>query len=708
MRLPVYLAVRRFSTALAGYTERKLDMKEKILVINPPGDFFPLGMAYVLACLESHGIDFDFADAKFGNEYKKLLKKNDYYAVATGGLMFHYRFYDEVFRSVREMRPDIPVILGGNITKDMQSEFLFDKLHITYGIVGEAETSLPFLIDAIAQKKSELDAIPGLLYKDIRTGEIKRNPIRRLDLSTDDILPAWHRFNVDYYINNWDHGIYRRRLSMPMIASRGCTGTCTFCSPSIGSYHKRPLSQVIREIEILGERYTFDWIFFVSEMFYPTREEVIDFCEAYKSVKRRKQWTCELRVDADIDIDTFRLMKSVGCVAVVGGVESGSNKILSLMNKRTTREMIIRFFRTAEAAGLPAEGSFLVGNEGETEAQIKETVDMVTSEKMRVKERLPVIYPGTKIYAHAVKRGLIGDEWEYLQRLNFTADIWDYSWSKKDYVNISDIPSDRFWDTIIEELRRFTTFNLTHFVPRDMTYSFKFGMLIKVTGNCAECGNAVTFITPRKMLGIKTFCRHCFRTVEFNLYNLPDFSGHYRFLCAELQKTNKMAVAGTKAEASYLLQYDYFKLNYRSLIAFVEIDKKASVASGLSDFHHLPRISMESLPNVQPDTLLIVDDQFGDVELKIRKFYLKKNLQPPRILHLLPDNKRPYARLLRLVRRHPAATILNKCLVFPAIQLPILIAETKAWFLTILKSHYDVLNRNAFIRMLLEKVQLQR
>jgi anaerobic magnesium-protoporphyrin IX monomethyl ester cyclase len=677
-------------------------MKEKILVINPPSSFFPLGMAYVLACLENHGIDFDFTDAKFGNEYKNLLEKNDYYAVASGGLMFQYRFYDEVIRSAREINPTIPVILGGNITKDMQAGFLFEKLHITYGIIGEAETSFPFLIDALMNKKTGFEAIPGLLYKDPQTGEIRKNPVRRLNLSTEDILPAWHRFDVDHYIKGWELGIYGHRLCMPVTASRGCTGTCTFCSPTIGSYSKRPVEQVIREIEILSERYTFDWINFVSEMFYPTREEVINFCEAYKSVKPRKQWNCELRVDADIDIDTFRLMKSAGCVAVICGVESGSNKILSLMNKRTTREMITRFFRAAEAAGLPCEGTIQVGNEGETEVEIKESVDMVMSARMRVNERLPITYPGTKIYENAVKRGLIVDEWEYLQRLSFVADIWDYSWSKNNYVNISDIPDDRFLETVTSELRRFNTFNLTHFVPRNMTYSYKFGILIKVTGVCAECGSPVTYVIPRKMLGIRTFCRDCFRTVQFNLYELPEFNGHYRRLCAELRKAKRLAVIGTKAEALYMLQYDYFNLDYRSLIAFVEIDRKPS---GISDFYYLPRIRMEGLPSMKPDTICIVDDPFGNAELKVRKFYMEKNLQPPRILLLLPDEKRPFARIVGFVRRHTAATLLNKSIVFPAIQIPIVIAEIKEWLLTMLKSHYDALSKKAFIRTLLAKQQ---
>ena len=352
--------------------------------------------------------------------------------------------------------------------------------------------------------------------------------------------------------------------------------------------------------------------------------------------------------------------------------------------------------------GCPAPGEIQIGNEGETETEMKETVDMVINEKMRVNERLPITYPGTKIYENAVKRGLIGDEWEYLQNLDFQADIWDYSWSKKDYVNISGIPNDRFWETVAKELRRFNTFNLTHFVARKMTYTYTFGMLIKVTGVCAECGSAVTFVAPRKMLGIRTYCRDCFRTVQFNLYELPEFNSHYRHLCTELQKANRLAVVGTRIEASFMLQYDYFKLDYRLLVAFVELDKKAS---GISDFCHLPRIRMEGLPEVQPDTILIVDDPFGNAELKVRKFYLKKNLQPPRILLLLPDDERPFVRLVGFVRRHTAATILNKCLVIPAIQIPIMIAEAKAWILEMLKSHYDAFNKNAFTRTLLENVR---
>jgi anaerobic magnesium-protoporphyrin IX monomethyl ester cyclase len=682
-------------------------MKEKILVIKPPHphQMFPLGMSYVLSCLEKHGIDFDFYDAQFGGDYTKLIKKNEYYAIATGGLIAQYKFFIDVARYVRETSPGIPLILGGGITSDLRPDFLFDKLNFTYGIIGEAETSFPFLVDALLHKKTGFEAIPGLLYKDPATGEIKKNPMQRFDLATSDILPAWHRFNVDFYINNWEHGIFGHRSLMPIISARGCMGACTFCSHLKGAFRKRPIDQVIREIEIMSERYTFDWLGFYNEMFYSTKEEIVDFCEAFKSLKLRKNWSCDMRVDADVDIDTFKLMKDAGCVAIFGGLESGSNKVLSRMQKRTTREMIISFYRTAQAAAMPCIGGFMVGNEGETEADIKETVDMVTIEKMRTIEALVSTYPGTKIYENAKKRGLIGDEWDYLEHLDSFADIWDCSTSKKGYLNISDIPNDRFLETVVSELRRFNTFNLTHFVPKHMSYSQKLGILLKVTGTCSECGSAVTVVTPRKTLGIQTFCGNCFRTVEFNFYEMPEYTAHFQWLCVELQKANSLAVVGTKTEATNFLKYDYFKLDYRSLVAFVETDGKAS---GVSDFCHLPRVRMEGLPVLMPDALLVVDDPFGNCELKIRKFYLQKNLPTPRILQLLPDKKRPYARCARFAERHGAPSGFNKFFVIPVLLVPIAIADLQAWFIQTAKSHYEALNKNAVIRLLLKLMQLHR
>ena len=122
----------------------------KVLVIKPPYETIPVGFAYVLACLEDCKTPFDFIDTTFsGTDYESILKDNDYFAVATGGLVGQYRFFMDVVRQVRRSNPALPVIFGGNITKDMRPDFLFDKIGIDYGILGEAETALPPLLECL-------------------------------------------------------------------------------------------------------------------------------------------------------------------------------------------------------------------------------------------------------------------------------------------------------------------------------------------------------------------------------------------------------------------------------------------------------------------------------------------------------------------------------------------------------------------------------
>ncbi|MCX5726988.1 MAG: hypothetical protein NT030_07465, partial [Candidatus Saganbacteria bacterium] len=95
-------------------------MMKKILVIKPQFKAFPVGLAYVLACLETNNIPFDFVDTDLEPDYSKKLKNNDYLAVATGGLIGQFTFFCDVVNEVRKIRPDLPVILGGNVTKDIR------------------------------------------------------------------------------------------------------------------------------------------------------------------------------------------------------------------------------------------------------------------------------------------------------------------------------------------------------------------------------------------------------------------------------------------------------------------------------------------------------------------------------------------------------------------------------------------------------------
>ena len=657
-------------------------MENKVLIIKPPYDTFPVGFAYVLSCLENHGIPFDFIDTEFGHSYKKLLRKNNYFAVASGGLIGHFNFFREIAYRVSKINPKLPVIIGGNITKDIRPDFLLDKIGADFGIVGEAETSLPYLISTLVKKSDNFNAVPGLIFKDPTTGEIKRNPEQRLDLSIN-ILPAWHHIDVDYYSKVGF--LPGHRSTMPVLSGRGCVGRCSFCSPSVGSFRMRPIEHVIQEIEWLNSKYNFKWVIFTNEMFYRSKEEIKRFCNAYKDLTIRKNWVCNLRVDADIDVDTFLLMKSAGCVIVSTGIESGSNKILKLMIKKTTAEQVKKFFRDAKAAGLSCSGTFLVGNEGETEEDLKETIDMLINEEMNANESLTNAYPGTLIYKNALSRGLISDESDYLEKLKFACYLWDYRWINRRHLNISEISNERFWDVIIKELRRFNTFVLNRFKAEDIRYKLPFGFLIKATGICPNCGGRASVVSRRSLLGLRTFCQDCFQPVIFNLYELKEFKSHFEFLRSALQKAKSLVILGGMKEAVSMLRYDYFGLDCDKIIGFVEADDKKNNSP---DFIYKPKIKMSDLLKIKPDIILIVDDYIQDAELLIRRFYLREDLPPPRIIQLWPDSKRWNKGAFHLIEKYKVTGLINKVFLSLIIQLILFYSGFKRQFFKILMSVY--------------------
>ena len=262
-------------------------MDKKLLIIKPPYWHIPLGIAYVLSCLERNDMPFDFIDASFKDpDYDTILRKNDYLAVGIGGLIANFKFILETVRKIRSVKPDLPIILGGNITKDLNSQFLFDKekMGIDFGIIGEAETSLPHLINKLSIGSDDFREVPGLLYKDKSSGKIIRNSPVRLDLESDNILPSWKHINMDLY-KQGNIPYMGRQSTLPVLTGRGCVGTCTFCSPTIGAFRMRPVKHVIEEIELLISKYDFSLLMMLNEMFYRTKEEILVFCDAYKKIK---------------------------------------------------------------------------------------------------------------------------------------------------------------------------------------------------------------------------------------------------------------------------------------------------------------------------------------------------------------------------------------------------------------------------------------
>ena len=92
-------------------------------------------------------------------------------------------------------------------------------------------------------------------------------------------------------------------------------------------------------------------------------------------------------------------MKASGCWQVLYGLESGSDRMLKLLNKGASLEQNIQAVRWANEAGLSVRADFIVGTPGETEETLRETLDFAL--KMRLDYahfNKFVPYPGTELY----------------------------------------------------------------------------------------------------------------------------------------------------------------------------------------------------------------------------------------------------------------------------------------------------------------------
>jgi len=627
---------------------------KKILLVKPDYRHFPLGIAYVCRELAVNDIPFDFIDTAIDDirSIELLIKNNDYLAVATGGLSADWLFFQDLRIMVKQFENDLPFILGGSVVKDTMytnPDILFedDKFGIDFGVHGEAEGVLLPLLHAIENGSTDYSKIPGIIYIDSDTGKPKKNPKYRFNLEDNNRFPMWEVIDVEFYKHNTMPFLGNVNM-MPIVSGRGCQGVCSFCSPTVGRFKKRPLKHIMNEIEWIEANYEFDMLWFLNEMFYDTKADVVAFCNEYKK-HFSKPWGCAFRAEIDVDASVFRTMKDAGCVFVSAGVESGSDHVLNLMKKMTPADEIRRFFREAKKAEMPCAGTFIVGNEGETEKDLAETIDMVIEDDIYTDSALMDAYPGTLAYKHALQKGLINDEWHHLTNVSFNYSVWGKNYINE-YVNISDIPDDVFWPTIYRELRRFETHSYHKYKLNNLEWKKSKSLLrqdvSEIEGICVQCGSPISKRVKFQPIGQIVHCDHCYIVNYVHYYDSPRMHVHYSGLKKQLALSNKLLfIGGDKG----VIRYDLFDINYNnSVVGFFECNDhetldyySKNVAERVYD--------IKIIFDINPDTILVVDDKIGRAELDIKMLYGKYNVHIPNVIHLLPDDMRRGIKLVRLV-----------------------------------------------------------
>jgi anaerobic magnesium-protoporphyrin IX monomethyl ester cyclase len=125
-------------------------------------------------------------------------------------------------------------------------------------------------------------------------------------------------------------------------------------------------------------------------------------------VRRRLHfgWECLGRVDS-IDGELASLMKRAGCERIFFGIESGSEEVLRLMNKRITTEKARLAVEAAHAAGLKTGAFFILFYPGETDETVLATLQFAGSLPLDyLSFTMPYPIPGTRLFERVKNRAI--------------------------------------------------------------------------------------------------------------------------------------------------------------------------------------------------------------------------------------------------------------------------------------------------------------
>jgi radical SAM superfamily enzyme YgiQ (UPF0313 family) len=391
------------------------NMNKKILLIRPApekeqfGDesFLPLGLGYIAAILRKNNFDvkvFDLLiDKKSDDEVLNFIK---YFLPSIIGFSAVTPVVNSAYRLAEKIKktfPDIFLIIGGPHASALPEEPLNN--FFDFVIIGEGENTIIDLLNNL----NNPEKVKGIAYK--QNGNMQITEPREFITALDDLpFPARDLF-PELKLYRGQEALGSRVPVGSILTSRGCPFSCTFCFKAIfgNKFRARSPENILLEWIHLIKDYKVKEIAIVDDSFTTDVNRVIKFCDLLIKEKLKVRWSCPNGIRIDIgDIDMLKKMKEAGCYRVALGIESGNQEVLDKIGKRIKIEQIIKMVENCKRVGIKTMGFYMLGNPGEDEKTMQQTIDF--AKKLRTDYAqflLPIPYPRTKMYEEIKKNGKI-------------------------------------------------------------------------------------------------------------------------------------------------------------------------------------------------------------------------------------------------------------------------------------------------------------
>ncbi|MCX5677977.1 MAG: radical SAM protein [Candidatus Omnitrophica bacterium] len=425
----------------------------------------PLGLAYIAAVLEKGGhrvriIDRDASLRKNAMDFDKVdaimideIRSSGSDLVGISATTPNMSDVGHISKLIKDSCGNAAIVLGGPHPSGEPALSLDENPCVDIVVKGEGEFALLDIAEGLLRKD-----IKGIYYRD--GGSVASTAPREVIKNIDDLpMPARHLLDMKFYTR--PSRFTSRNLSLrttSIFTARGCPYRCTFCAGPLifsGKVRFHSPGRVVAEIEELVSRYGIEALYFAEDMFLSSKERAEELLNIFikKGLNKTIRWMAQAKASIITD-DLLGLMKDAGCVGIEYGFESGSQRVLDLMNKRLKIDESLRAATLTRKARLRFQANIIVGYPGEKEEDFKETLSFIKRVKPNmVGFNIFMPLPGTSSY-------------EALKRDKKTLPKWDdIGDPEMPHINYADMPRETFERLYLEaRLKLILPLNLKAFI----------------------------------------------------------------------------------------------------------------------------------------------------------------------------------------------------------------------------------------------------
>ena len=427
-------------------------MKKTLLIYPPLGsdDMFikdvPLSLVYLAAESVKRNFHIEILDLRlhddWQNEVIRHLNKDVMLvgiSVLTGNPI---KNAIEITNMIKEYSNSKVIWGGHHPTMEPDSTMMFEK--IDFIIRGFGSASLGLLISEMLKDSPDFSGVPGLSYR--KDGGVLHNKM-------NDGWEMIHYRDIPYNLieNNFDkyNRFHNNERIMPIFTSLGCPYKCAFCmapvlyKDKVKKWVPYETEEVIEHIKYLIDKFKITYLSVYDD------DSFIDATRMGKIMERLVEEGINIKIDFRgarineldrMDDGYFELMVKAGVKHFQVGLESGSQRVLDIMNKKINYDQIVRVNSRLSKYNLVPIYNLMTGVPGETIEDIRITKDLILKlykENSNCIIGFPAKFkplPGTHLYNVAVESGLKAvntlDGWSKIDTAD--SDMF-FPWYTKEY-----------------------------------------------------------------------------------------------------------------------------------------------------------------------------------------------------------------------------------------------------------------------------------